>query len=213
MDELTLYSKIRDICTAHTNTTEQLEIHGFGVGYLWHMNLDNFDQSAFRKDHFYSEKWYQTGKDPQRMILDFPFVLLLPPGDEGHIKKSGVIDPNIDMRLTFIVFDLLNNDRNNVSSSDYAKRSKEQVWRDTKKLGRELLKQLGTWTPEDNPNDYFMILDHGAYSSSKVFEWQSGRLAGTQFEIKVRIIDDCGDVGSFDYSRTFPENKSSLSKS
>jgi hypothetical protein len=207
MDEITLYSKFRDMAIAHTNPVEWLECHGFGVGYLFHMNLDSFDQANFRKDLFYSEKWYQTGKDAAHMKFDFPFTLMVPPRIVSSTTRKGYLDKEQIHSVSIYVFDLLYNDRNNNKNSAYSKRSREQVWSQTAIIGRQLIVEFSKLVPEDA--DKFIIMNDGEITEEKVFEWESKRLAGTSLEFKVKMFSTC-DVGNFDYEKTYPGQVSNL---
>lgn len=207
MDESTLYNRFKDICVAHQNATEWLECHGFGVGYLFHMNLDSFDQANFRKDLFYSEKWYQAGKDVAQMKFDFPFSLMVPPKIISQVGRKGYLDKDQIHTITLFVFDLLYNDRNNNKGSAYSMRSREKVWADTATIGRQLIVEFGKLVPEDT--EKFILMDEGRITEEKVFEWESKRLAGTSLEFRVKLFATC-DVGTFNYDREFPGQVSSL---
>lgn len=205
MDEITIYERFRDMCIAHTNTTEQLECHGFGVGYLFHMNLDSFDQANFRKDLFYSEKWFQTGKDSAQMKFDFPFCLMVPPRIVSSTTRKGYLDKEQIHSITIFIFDLLYDDRQGNKDSAYSRRSREKVWSDTATIGRQLIVEFAKLNPADT--DKFIVMED--ITEEKVFEWESKRLAGTSLEFKVKVFATC-EAGTFDYDREFPGQKSNL---
>lgn len=209
MDELTLYQKFLDINVAHTNPVEWLESHGFGVGYLWHMQLDSFDQTVFRKNLFYSEKWFQSGKHPEKMKLDFPFCLMLPVKINNQVKRNGELKQDATFTVVFYIFDLLYQDRNQKTSSSYALRSKEEIWNHTSIIGRHIIQELNTFTPQNPNTEKFLMLDSGEFVEEKVYDWDNRRLAGTQFEFRVEMFNPC-TVGVFDYARTFPKEISVL---
>lgn len=207
MDEITLYTRFLQLCIAHTHATEWLECHGFGVGYLWHMNVDSFDQTVFRKDLFYAEKWYQGGKDSTQMKLDFPFCLMLPPKIVSGSTRKGELKKEQDHSIVIYIFDLLYNDRNSHKDSVYSKRGREKVWADTATIGRQLIMEFLKLDPD--ATDKVIGLDDGKITEEKVFDWDSKRLAGTQLEFRAQLFATC-ETGEFNFEKTYPQSKSNL---
>lgn len=212
MNELDLYAKLRDLAISHTNPIEWEELHGFGVGFLYMLNVEDFQQAYFQKEYFYSEQWYQKAKPPGDMSLDWPFLMLTPPTAIGAVNRKGrQNDPkDKDFNVELFVFDRFGNDRNNTPDSDYSKRSREQVWSNLSQIGEEVIQELGIF-PDDS-GDKFLILNKGQYEEDRdLYEWSNFKLLGVRFRFKVRIYTSCR-VGAFDDSRAFPEAEHVLTK-
>lgn len=204
MDEITLYENFRDIAIAHQHTSEWRKANGFGLGYLSDLNTDNLEQSTFRKDYFYSEKWYQSGKNPNKPLLDFPFVMMLPVAVQSEVERNGFHSGTRLFSIVFYVLDLIGYDRNNVKESPYARRSREEIWRDTQAIGEEILMEFNARGFTSQPKYY--LGNNGRYTCEKVFDLANRRLAGTQFELQLNMAAGC-PKGSFDYSRVFPQQQ------
>jgi hypothetical protein len=209
MTELELYDNLMSLCIAHKNNVEWRECHGFGVGYMHQINTDNFSQSDFRKGLFYSEKWYKSGTNPNSMMLDFPFVLMLPVEEHGNIDRTGKHSGIRQFTVVFFVLDLLYNDRNGNTNSAYSKRSYEQVHSDTQRIGEEILMEYNNKFFNTIPKSY--LANDGAYTAQKITDVGNKKLAGTSFEFTVKMHAGCSK-GTFDYDKEYSEKKEKFCK-
>lgn len=197
MTELDIYERSRDICIAHANAIEWLQIHGFGVGYMDMLNTNNLSQADYRKKYFYSEKWFLEGMNPNSMPLDFPFVLMLPVAGDGGMLRKGETH-----NLVFYVVDLMFNDRNGVKDSAYSKRSREEIFAHTHQMGQEFLMEM--FGAVGGLQSKFQSI--GGYKFEKMYDITNRRLVATSFEQKIKIVGTC-TPGTFDYDKEFSERK------
>ncbi len=206
MNENELYSRFKTLAIAHTNTVEWKELHCFAVGYIHELNTGNMNQSAFRKDYFYSEKWWQKGKNPNELLNDYPMALMLPVTESGDISRDGLLTSPLTFKCTLFIIDLLFNDRNGNKETAYSKRSREEIWNTTKEIGRQLLREYNKKYFKSVDKKKSFLANNGKYTGDSVYEYANGRFAGSMLEFEVTIPSDCED-GVFDYTREFPENK------
>lgn len=209
MTEIEVYQSIMDLCIAHSSTVEHKEIHGFGVGYLDMLNTNNLEKSEFRQGLFYSEKWYQKGTNPNAVILDYPFVLMLPVQVNGEINSKGAQLERDQYTCAIFVLDLLFNDRNGNSNSVYAKRSLEQIQADTQVIGVQLLKEFNKKYNAAPPKK--QLANGGRFTAEKLYEFSNKRFAGTSFQFSILANPSCED-GSFDYGKEYSEKKEKFCK-
>lgn len=191
MDSIDLYEIFRDICKAHSNAEEWRTIHCFGVGYLADLNANNFDQSTFRKDYFYAQKWENKGRTQQSPVLDFPMCIMEPPTHAGEVERNGIKTTDLVYTTTIYIADLCGYDRNNNSATVYAKRSKEVVWRDTELMGLQILKEFNRVGYASQPK--FSLGNNGRYRGDRLYDVANQKLIITSFEISIVMPAGCID--------------------
>lgn len=191
MDATNIYEIFRDITIVHSNEQEWRSLHCFGVGYLSDLNTDNLEQADFRKEYFYSEKWNESGKDPNKVTLDFPMCLMEPPVCMGEIERDGKKLGDKIFKCTIYVADLYGYDRQNNDTSTYAKRTREAIWRDTHLMGEQILKEFNRIGWEAKPK--FSIANNGKFETDSLFDVANKRLVITLFDFSIILPSGCID--------------------
>jgi|GEM_PF-4350683 len=205
MDGTSIYEIFRDIAIVHSNSEEWRSVHCFGVGFLADLNTDNLEQSFFRKEYFYSEKWNEAGKDASDVKLDFPMCMFEPVVSSGEIDKEGKQTGNRIFKCTMYIADLYGYDRNNVDDSTYAKRTREAIWRDTEFMGLQMLKEFNRVGWLSQPK--FSLANGGKYETDSMFDIANKRLVITSFDFSITIPVACLD-GSFISPNPLPPSAS-----
>jgi hypothetical protein len=140
-----IYNRFKVICETHTATKQQNEARCFMVGHEYELNTNNLVKGDSQRgavqypEFFYSEKWREAGMNPEGICKDYPLCFLTP-GDR-NVERS---DYGNGYKLTtysfqFVVFDLMNYDRNNLIGNETALREKERIWIDTENIALEIL--------------------------------------------------------------------------
>jgi hypothetical protein len=205
MSEIKVYNAFMELCIAHRHAQEWREVHGFGVGYMDMLDTGNLEQAPLRKGLFYSEKWYNSGMNPNNMQPDFPFVLMIPVAESGSIEPSGRQQQWKVYECLFYVLDLAFHDRNNSTATTYARRSREQVFESCSAMGTELLQELNRRFNQQG-KDRMMLADEGRYRSERLYDIGAGRLAGASFECRVKVPAGC-EQGTFLYDSAYVQKK------
>ena len=196
-----IYQYGKDIAVAHTNPVDYKQINGFGVGYPFELNAENMEKAKFRSDLFYAEKWYLKGKAESEMLVDYPFVLMLPVKRYGEIPKAKQPTTS-DYTLVFWVLDLLYYDRHNNNESKAAKRSREEVFNDTSIIAQQYLIELSSQLKSSGA----FIIKEKTYTEEKVYNFLNDRLAGSSIELQIRVPNDCPS-GIFDYNKIYSQSQ------
>lgn len=205
MDGTSIYEIFRDIAIVHSNNEEWRSLHCFGVGFLADLNTDNLEQSFFRKEYFYSEKWNETGKDVSNIKLDFPMCLFEPVVSSGEVERNGDSTGDRVYKCTMYIADVYGYDRNNSNESTYAKRTREDIWRDTEYIGLQMLKEFNRVGFNSKPK--FSIANNGRYETDSMFDIANKRLVITSFDFSVIIPSACID-GTFVSPNPLPPSAS-----
>lgn len=135
MNELHLYQTCKDIARAMAHEKDFNRINCFAIGYDDVLRTGNL-KAEVTNSYFFSRKWEELGSDPDEMVRDFPLCLMYPPRRYSEDLRWKTFE------AMFLFLDLYQQDRNGDTETEYARRTKEQIWFDCEQIKDQFFCQL-----------------------------------------------------------------------